>query len=130
MILEKSNCIRRNKNMSEITFGEERYINEAGKEWKRLVDNFVETIDEVPAEIVERIDTLYEDYKAEFDKYYRAEADKRKISFSDEVLCAFDMEWDKKHPEFYDMYKLFEGCSTEVLEKHHDALEWLHNRFN
>lgn len=116
--------------MGIITPGEERYISEVGTEWRRLVFDFAESIEDIPAEVTEKIEKLYNSYKDEFSEYYRAEADKGEINYSDEVLRDFEAQWTPKHPEFYDMNKLFEGCGTKAPEKFRKELDRLQKIFN
>ena len=100
-----------------------------GREWKRLVSDVLETMEDVPSIVKDRIEVLDKTYREEFSEYYRAEAAKRVIDYSDKVLRTFDIEWDKKHPEYYDMNKLFDGCDALLLEKNKSEIERLQSFF-
>ena len=43
--------------------------------------------------------------------------DKDKGLYADEILKDFEEAWTAEHPEFYDMEKLFEGCSKADIKK-------------
>lgn len=116
--------------MGELTIGEKMYISEAGKEWKRLINSLTDIMGNIPAEVSARIEKLYNSYNSEFSEYYKAEAEKEDIYYSDEVLEKFDKEWDKKHPEFYDLSKLFDGCDKEILEKYKEEIYSVQSKFN
>ena len=52
--------------MENITVGEERFISEVGREWKRLVSDVLETMEDVPSIVKDRIEVLDKTYREEF----------------------------------------------------------------
>ena len=41
----------------------------------------------------------------------------------DDIAAEFDELWDGKHPEFYDVRKLFAECDTKELAKAEEAIK-------
>ncbi len=109
--------------MAELTSGELRYIDESLNTWRFWISEISGYMDEVPAEVKKHIDELSDQFKAEFVKFFAAEKDKNPNPNGGEISAAFDEQWNKEHPEFFDMKALFSGCSASDLEKAAEAIK-------
>jgi hypothetical protein len=94
----------------ELTTGDLRYINESANSFRMEAEIESGKYKEVPQELKDRIDELGTVFVSEFGEYFRREREAGNTKNADGLLYDFDESFEKEHPEFYDMEKLFEGC--------------------
>jgi len=102
--------------MIELTLGELRYIDESANAWYMDVRRIADSMGDVPEAVKTRISTLQEEYVEEFLEFYTAEKEKSTGLDSVDIQDKFDETWTKKHPDFYDMEKLFAECDKDKLK--------------
>lgn len=110
--------------MYELTIGELRYINESTTIWKMLTQRVKDSMGQVPSEITEKLRESEKAYIEELRKYYIDTKEQGTNKNSDEIAAEFDDLWVEKHPDFYDMRKLFAECNSEELAKAEDAFRF------
>lgn len=93
----------------ELTMGDLRYINESANSFMMEAGMTLGKYKEVPQDLKDRIDELKAGFVREFGEYFRKEREAGNTKDADELLNDFDGIFEKEHPEFYDMEKLFEG---------------------
>ncbi|MCR5726441.1 MAG: hypothetical protein K6G24_03145 [Lachnospiraceae bacterium] len=98
--------------MYKPTTGDLRLIDESVRPWQMTIYPVLEKMEELPAEVNETIKNLSEQYKKELEDYYCKAMDKDKGSLADPIFREFDEKWDKEHPEFYDVDRLFEKAGA------------------
>ena len=109
--------------MYELKTGDIMYIEESVRPWRMFIDPVLSSMKAVPKEVTERIDTLEEAYREEFFDYYRKKKSEDETLYTGEIQNAFQKEWEEKHPEFFDVDKLFESCSEDDLKNAFAALK-------
>ena len=62
-----------------------------------------------PEDAEHRIRDLEAAYREEFFDFYRKKKSEDQTLYSSEIHNAFDRVWEEKHPEFFDIDRLFAG---------------------
>ena len=109
--------------MYELTMGELRSINESTNVWKMLIRRIQDSMEHVPSPVTDRIKELEELYIRELQEYYPNAKENDPSKDLDDIAAEFDELWDGKHPEFYDVRKLFAECDTKELAKAEEAIK-------
>lgn len=109
--------------MYKPTTGDLRLIDESVRPWQMTVFPVLEKMQELPAEVSEAIRALAEQYKKELREYYCDALDKDSGKLADPVFREFDEKWDKEHPEFYDIDRLFEKADAADKERAAEELK-------
>jgi hypothetical protein len=115
--------------MSDFTSGELRAINESLNGWEMAINTIKSYMDNVPEDVIDRIDSVAEGYRKSFREYLiktRSEGVEQTI---DSALGEFDVIYSKENPIVYDFRALFEGCSKEDLDKVEAAISDVMERF-
>lgn len=98
--------------MYKPTSGDIRLIDESVRPWQMTINPVLEKMEELPSEVNEAINDLTELYKKELKDYYCKAMDKDSRRLADPIFREFDEKWDKEHPEFYDVDRLFEKATA------------------
>lgn len=101
--------------MYTLNTGDKRYAAEITNGWKMYIRPILSSMTEVPDEVRERIRALEEAYQTEFLDFFVKEKNRDETLMAGRIHNTFDQEWEKKHPEFYDVDLLFQGCSEKDL---------------
>ena len=109
--------------MYKPTIGDLRLIDESIRPWQMTIFPILEKMEELPAEVNETIHTLSEQYKKELQEFYCEAMDQNNGRLADPIFREFDEKWDKDHPEFYDVDKLFEKASAADKERAAEELK-------
>ena len=99
------------------TSGDLRLIDESVRSWQMTIGPVLKKMEELPAEVSESIKNLAAQYREELKDYYCKAMDQNPGSLADPVFREFDEKWDKEHPEFYDMDRLFEKAGAADKER-------------
>ena len=99
------------------TTGDLGLIDESVRPWQMAINPVLSKMEELPAEISESIRNLSEQYRAELKDFYCTAMDKDNKRLADPIFREFDEKWDKEHPEFYDVDRLFEKATAADKEK-------------
>ena len=108
--------------MYELTIGDQRYIGEALTTWNMYINPIINSMREVPDEVADRLEGLKSQYIDEFSVFFQDKKNEDESLHADEIHEAFDEIWREKHPEFFDMDKLFAGCSESRLSSAEKAI--------
>ena len=109
--------------MYKLTTGDLRLIDESIRPWQMSINPVLEKMEELPAEVSETIKTLSEQYRTELQDFYCKAMDKDNRRLADPIFREFDEKWDKEHPEFYDVDRLFEKATAADKEKAAEELK-------
>ncbi len=109
--------------MYQLNFGDIRYIQDSLTPWKMYIHPIEDAINELPAEVSERLRTIEDSYINEFKAFYQEAKSADESKLADDIRYEFDDVWREKQPEFYDFSKLFEGCSEDDLNRVGYAIE-------
>ena len=115
--------------MSNLTSGELRYISESTNSWMHIVSMLKDAVKDIPQETLDRISELKSGFEKEFLEFYSEKKQSGTELDGDQLLYAFEDEWEEKHPEFYDMKALFSGCPKEALEKAEPTFNMIEEEF-
>ena len=102
--------------MYELRTGDIMFIEDSVRPWRMYVDPILFSMKAVPEAVSKRIKDLEDAYKDKLFFYYREKKTEDETLYSNEIQSEFDEAWEKEHPEFFDMEKLFDGCSDEDLK--------------
>ena len=108
--------------MYELTIGDQRYIGEALTTWNMYINPIINAMNEVPDEVADRLEGLKSQYIDEFSVFFQDKKNEDESLHADEIHDAFDEIWREKHPEFFEMDKLFAGCSDSLLSSAEKAI--------
>ncbi len=108
--------------INELTTGEKRFINECTNNWEMLVQNILICMEDVPGEVLERIDHLRTEYREGFREVYSHAKETRDAPDAHALLNEYDRGFTERFPEFYQMRQLFAGCSEKDLHRARKAL--------
>ena len=108
--------------MYELKTGDIMYIEDSVRPWRMIIDPILSSMKTVPGELEKKIEELETAYKEELFEFYRNKKTEDETLYTNEIQKAFEQEWEKKHPEFYDMDKLLASCSEEDLKNAADAI--------
>lgn len=103
--------------MYKLTTGDLRLIDESIRPWQMTIYPVLEKMEELPGEVNEAINDLSVQYRKELQDFYCAAMDKNSGSLADPIFREFDEKWDKEHPEFYDVDRLFEKAGAADKER-------------
>ncbi len=95
--------------MSELTIGDLRYIDESVNSWKMQIDMLLQAREPASEDVLKRIDELENLYKEDFSVFFRKAREEGTEKNAVEIQNAFDDEWEKKHPDFYDLEQLLKA---------------------
>ena len=109
--------------MYKLTTGDLRLIDESTRAWQMTIDPVLAIMEELPREVLETIAGLSDKYKEGLKEYYLKAMTENDRRLADPVFLEFDQKWEKEHPEFYDMDKLFEKASAADKERAKEALK-------
>lgn len=109
--------------MYKLTTGDLRYIAQATTPWKMTIDTVLTKMEAIPDVVKERIENLTEKYKEELGEFYLKALNEDEDRLVDSILFEFDNQWDKDHPEYYDIDLLIKECSKKDKENAKDAIE-------
>ena len=109
--------------MYKLTSGDLRLIDESVRPWQMTIGPVLIKMEELPGEVSELIRSLSDQYREELKSFYRDAMDKDSGSLADPIFREFDEKWDKEHPEFYDMDRLFEKASDADKERAAEELK-------
>ncbi|MCR5487147.1 MAG: hypothetical protein K6F35_06410 [Lachnospiraceae bacterium] len=108
--------------MYKPTLGDLRLIDESTRAWHMVIDPILEKMEELPEEILQTIKSLSGQYSAELQDFYCKAMEEDGGRLADPIFREFDEKWDKEHPEFYDVDKLFEKASDQDKERAKDVM--------
>ncbi len=94
---------------NELTTGELRYIGESTDGWRMIVQEAAMQKPGISDAVMDRISKLEDTYQEEFLSFFVREKQSSSSVDADELRSRFDELWNEKHPEFFDMEKLFSG---------------------
>ncbi len=98
--------------MYKLTTGDLRLIDESIRPWQMTIYPVLEKMEELPGEVTEAINKLSEQYRKELQDFYCEAMEKNSGRLADPIFREFDEKWDKEHPEFYDVDRLFEKAGA------------------
>lgn len=88
--------------MIEFTTGDVRFINEVTNGWRMAIDEVLYEKGEPSKELLDRIDSLRKEYQDAFEDYFINARKSGEYGDNDQIKAAFDEEFKKDHPEYYD----------------------------
>ncbi len=91
----------------ELTTGELRFIEESTDGWRMMVQEAMGKNSGIPDAVMERISELEDSYQEELLNFFVLEKKSSSSINADDIRSRFDEQWNEKHPEFFDMEKLF-----------------------
>ena len=108
--------------MYELTIGDQRYVEESLTIWRMYINPIINSLNEAPSKLTDRLRELESQYIEEFYAFYKEKKEENENLHADAIHNAFDDVWSEKHPDFYDMDKLFEGLSDEDMKRAEKAI--------
>ncbi len=88
--------------MIEFTTGDVRFINEVTNGWRMALDERLYEKGEPSQEVLDRVNSLQKEYQDAFEAYFIKARKSGETGDNDEIKAAFDEEFKKDHPAYYD----------------------------
>lgn len=109
--------------MYKLTEGDLRLIDESVRPWQMTVYPVLQQMEELPEEVGSAIKNLSDQYKTELMDFYSKAMDEDPGSLADPIFRRFDEKWEKDHPEYYDMDRLFEKAGDADKDRAFEAIK-------
>ncbi len=103
--------------MDTMTIGDLRFVEESTVSWNMLIGRILDVMQDVPASVKEKISGLDRQYREGFRQFFEEARKKDAARDADEIWDAFEIEWRKKCPDFYDVRKMLADCPPQQLEQ-------------